>query len=902
MLMATQPLGPVLSPSHGGPSSFSSSVSLGGQWAPRRPAVSSKVSCTRIGLSEVDNGKVVGHIDVDEEEQTMQVQGITTVTATVAVRLKEGISTPEKVADMVNRNWLFLDFFSSSTERHTEPQPAKYLRMDDVTGSFIYESSFGVRSSFGAIGAVNVVNRFNTEVYISDIEVHLHGGHHHSSAVTFQCNSWITCNNPNDRRFFFPLKSSYLPSQTPRGVKNLRKEELKTIRGNGRGERKEWERVYDYDVYNDLGDPDNDPATRRPVLGGRERPYPRRCRTGRRRCRADPSSESPPATADGIYVPRDEAFTERRAGVFATKRALSMLSAFTTARRVSGDRRRSFPSLAAIDALYEDGYKNRPPSSQPEADDVDGYLAGMVQRQVKLLLKEDKLAWLRDEEFARQTLAGMNPLSIQLVRDTEFPIFSKLDEETYGPGDSLITRELIEGQINGVMTAEEAVEKKKLFMLDYHDVLLPFVHAVRELDDTTLYASRTLFFLTEEGTLRPIAIELTRPKSPNTPQWRQVFTPAGTSVTASWLWQLAKTHVLAHDAGYHQLVSHWLRTHCCVEPYVIAANRRLSQMHPIYRLLHPHFRFTMEINAQARGMLINANGIIESAFAPGKHCMELSSAVYDKFWRFDMEALPADLIRRGMAIECEDGELELTIEDYPYANDGLLIWDSIKEWVSDYVNHYYLLASDIHMDKELQGWWNEVRTKGHPDKKEGWPELDCHGSLVEVLTTIIWVASGHHAAVNFGQYPYAGYFPNRPTIARRNMPTEEQGCGREGMQPTFVEDPVRVLLDTFPSQYQTTLVLPVLNLLSSHSPGEEYIGTHAESAWMADREVRAAFGRFNERMMSIAETIDCRNKDPERKNRQGPGVVPYVLLKPSYGDPKDMTSVMEMGIPTSISI
>uniref|UniRef100_I1R324 Lipoxygenase domain-containing protein n=1 Tax=Oryza glaberrima TaxID=4538 RepID=I1R324_ORYGL len=393
-------------------------------------------------------------------------------------------------------------FIDLHVERHTEPQPAKYLRMDDVTGSFIYESSFGVRSSFGAIGAVNVVNRFNTEVYISDIEVHLHGGHHHSSAVTFQCNSWITCNNPNDRRFFFPLKatyslpyrhhqsigrklvtliiSSYLPSQTPRGVKNLRKEELKTIRGNGRGERKEWERVYDYDVYNDLGDPDNDPATRRPVLGGRERPYPRRCRTGRRRCRADPSSESPPATADGIYVPRDEAFTERRAGVFATKRALSMLSAFTTARRVSGDRRRSFPSLAAIDALYEDGYKNRPPSSQPEADDVDGYLAGMVQRQVKLLLKgeeeefkeelrklfkfqtpeihdKDKLAWLRDEEFARQTLAGMNPLSIQLVRDTEFPIFSKLDEETYGPGDSLITRELIEGQINGVMTAEEYV-------------------------------------------------------------------------------------------------------------------------------------------------------------------------------------------------------------------------------------------------------------------------------------------------------------------------------------------------------------------------------------------------------------------------------------------------------------
>lgn len=193
------------------------------------------------------------------------------------------------------------------------------------------------------------------------------------------------------------LQSSYLPSQTPRGVKNLRKEELKAIRGNGRGERKEWERVYDYDVYNDLGDPDNDPATRRPVLGGRGRPYPRRCRTGRRRCRTDPSSESPPAKdGAGIYVPRDEAFTERKAGAFATKKALSALSAFTTAQRVSGDRRRGFPSLAAIDALYEDGYKNRPSSSQQEADNLEGYFREVLQKQVKLLLKGEK------EEFKEE--------------------------------------------------------------------------------------------------------------------------------------------------------------------------------------------------------------------------------------------------------------------------------------------------------------------------------------------------------------------------------------------------------------------------------------------------------------------------------------------------------------------
>ncbi|KAL8527089.1 hypothetical protein ACS0TY_005096 [Phlomoides rotata] len=87
--------------------------------------------------------------------------------------------------------------------------------------------------------------------------------------------------------------------------------------------------------------------------------------------------------------------------------------------------------------------------------------------------------------------------------------------------------------------------------------------------------------------------------------------------------------------------------------------------------------------------------------------------------------------------------LKLTIEDYPYANDGLLLWDTIKQWVTDYVSFFYPESSLVESDEELQSWWTEIRTIGHGDKKyePWWPHLQTPDDLVGILTTIIWVTS-----------------------------------------------------------------------------------------------------------------------------------------------------------------
>ncbi|XP_028752637.1 lipoxygenase 3, chloroplastic-like [Neltuma alba] len=812
-----------------------------------------------------------------------------TVTATVTIKNSKNVENGmmsmmfqhfEAFSKNMSEKGMIMQLVSTeiTDPRTMEPKVSKnaVLKwMEDVkvgAPRTTYKVEFEVDSDFGLPGAITVVNKYEKEFFLENIVI--------EGILHFPCNSWVQPEKLHPEKRIFFTNRAHLPWETPGGLRKLRKQELRQTRGDGKGMRKHGDRIYDYDLYNDLGNPDKTRVGSRPIFGGHHQfPYPRRCRTGRNPCVYDQKAETPVNAFNETYVPRDEVFDGIRMEALDVERTKgitrNLLPFFKTCVTKCGD----FKQISDVTNIYN-GKTWHELKCEGVSNKIQDCLDDYFKFNTPNIIRGNNSGFcIRDEELGRQTLAGINPLSIKRLKT--FPPKSDLDPSIYGPQESALKDEHILPQLHG-MSVKEALEEKKLFILDYHDAYIPFLKGINAQEDRQAYATRTIFFLTRLGTLKPIAIELSLPHGYPNRASKHVLTPPEDS-NSYWLWQLGKAHVCSNDSGVHQLVQHWLRTHACMEPFIIAAHRQLSAMHPIFKLLKPHMKGTLQINALAREALISAGGIIESDFSCGKYCNHIVSAAYKDWWRFDMEALPRDLIRRGLAEpdHTKPYGLKLLVEDYPYANDGLPIWLAIENWVRTYVTYYYRDGLMVQSDNELQAWYSEVINLGHVDHKNAswWPKLSTPSDLIFILTTLIWIASVQHSAVNFGQYPYGGYVPMRPPLMKRLLPKEDDQEYKE-----FTKDPEGYLLSSMPDLFQTTKFLAVVNILSQHSPEEEYLGERKDlSDWASDPEIIEAFYRFSMELKRIEKEIEKRNRDPNLRNRCGAGIPPYELLMASSG-------------------
>mmetsp|Transcript_19825 Transcript_19825/g.74979 ORF Transcript_19825/g.74979 Transcript_19825/m.74979 type:complete len:194 (-) Transcript_19825:351-932(-) len=118
--------------------------------------------------------------------------------------------------------------------------------------------------------------------------------------------------------------------------------------------------------------------------------------------------------------------------------------------------------------------------------------------------------------------------------------------------------------------------------------------------------------------------------------------------------------------------------------------------------------------------------------------------------------------------------------------DGYLVNNLLREFAEAFVDETYNSNAEIKGDVVLQEWAAETSS---PDRAAipGFPErIDSKKQLAQILHIIMWTASGLHAAVNFPQYDYYGYIPNKPfeLLLPIESVTSKEQMMEEALPPT----------------------------------------------------------------------------------------------------------------------
>jgi arachidonate 15-lipoxygenase len=340
-----------------------------------------------------------------------------------------------------------------------------------------------------------------------------------------------------------------------------------------------------------------------------------------------------------------------------------------------------------------------------------------------------------DSDFAEYFLSGLNPVLIECVKSAEddFPVTEDHFRSVAGfEGDSLAA----------------AYAEGRVFKVDYKD-LSELKAGVHPRASKKVYAPKILFAVPQGGgELAVIAIQ-----SGQDPNEYPIFTP-----DKSWSWLSAKLVAKIADGNYHEAITHLGLTHLLIDPINVATLRQLPEQHPINRLLVPHFEGTIPINALAVKKLLPTNGAVEQQLSATIESAYETLRRVRRGYDFLENTLPRSIARRGV-------DASGALKSYAYRDDGLLIWDSIASWVSDYVDIYYKNDGDIAADSELQAWGSECYENGKVQGFGDQGQIRSKDVLKEILTMIIFTASAQHAAVNFPQTeaalvsanPLAGY-------------------------------------------------------------------------------------------------------------------------------------------------
>lgn len=445
----------------------------------------------------------------------------------------------------------------------------------------------------------------------------------------------------------------------------------------------------------------------------------------------------------------------------------------------------------------------------------------------------------KDDYFSYLRVAGPNPVLIKGITNlpANFPLTNAQFVQVMGSQDSLY----------------DALSSGRVFILDYVDLglLAPKQAVIKPLTGIGYaFAPIALFAKPKNGTsLVSVAIQCSQD-----PSISPIILPNSTLNTSGyWRWQMAKTVVSVADENYHEMFVHLTRSHLVLEAICIATHRCLAANHPLNVLLMPHFEGTLFVNEEA-ALLLMAPGLFIDVLFTATLADIKTSVAKDRFsFDFYAKMLPNDLAARKVSNNA-------TLPNYPYRDDGLLLWNAISNWAKDYINIYYTSDNDVVNDTELTSWVNEIITQG---RVAGFKAIRSKAQLSDVITMIIFTASAQHAAVNFPQLPMMTY---APAMAAHSSAPAPNGSS------TYTEQSWINMLPTMLTAEENLVIYNILAGVYYTKLGEYKQSTFPFAPIFNDARVAVPLNAFQAALQQIETTITSRNT---QRNR------PYPFLLPS---------------------
>uniref|UniRef100_UPI0037E9A49B arachidonate 12-lipoxygenase, 12R-type-like n=1 Tax=Semicossyphus pulcher TaxID=241346 RepID=UPI0037E9A49B len=433
--------------------------------------------------------------------------------------------------------------------------------------------------------------------------------------------------------------------------------------------------------------------------------------------------------------------------------------------------------------------------------------------------------WMQDSFFGYQFLNGNNPMMIR--RCSHLPGNFPVDENLLFLHGSRL---------------EDEFQKGNMYLCDYYR--LDGVEA-NTINDKKQYLTAPLVLLhkTPDDKMMPVAIQLKQTPADDNP----IFYPSD----SEYDWLMAKIFVRSADFNEHQLNVHLLRTHLLAEVFAVSLLRNVPMVHPLYKLLIPHTRYTLQINFLARLALISETGTFTKFAASGGEGMfaflqrSLSSITYSSF------CMPDDIAERGL----ED------VPNFYYRDDGLKLWKIIHSFVQGILKFYYKNDEEVQRDDELQNWITDIFHHGFLfDAGSGFPrKFTTVDELVKFVTMAIFTCSGQHSAVNSGQYDYGGWMPNTPMTLQLPPPTTKGTTSQATM------------LQTFPDVNVTVQGMATMWLLSKQSSDFVPLGKYPEDHF-SEEIPHKLIKDFQGELAGLSAAIQVRNACLE---------APYTYLDPA---------------------